>query len=247
MAVTPKPSATIVLARDSDHGPEVLLVRRRAGDAFGKAYTFPGGVLDDDESAARDFCTGANDDTANTMFGIDEGGLDYFSAVVRELFEETGVLLTGGEVSEDSEAARQALCDGNLTWPDFLGRNSLTIECDQMHYIAHWITPTVLPKRWSTRFFLARMPDEQKVTPDGREVTDYCWLTPAAAATAARDGSRKLPFPTQRTVESLADVSSVDELLNWARQRQDQGIPAILPEVIGEGGKRRILMPDLGE
>ena len=33
--VEPLPSSTVVVVRDSDRGPEMLLVRRRAGDAFG--------------------------------------------------------------------------------------------------------------------------------------------------------------------------------------------------------------------
>ena len=97
MSVTPKPSSTVVLIRDSDNGPEILFVRRRAGDAFGEAYTFPGGVLDDNEADAEQFCTGIDSAEANAVLGTESGGLDYFSAVVRELYEETGLLLCTAE------------------------------------------------------------------------------------------------------------------------------------------------------
>ena len=41
------------MARDSDAGLEVLLVKRRAGYAFGNAYAFPGGVIDPDVEVPR--------------------------------------------------------------------------------------------------------------------------------------------------------------------------------------------------
>jgi 8-oxo-dGTP pyrophosphatase MutT (NUDIX family) len=231
MSVTPKPSATIVLARDADRGPELLFVRRRAGDAFGETYTFPGGVLDVDEFKAREFCIGVTDGDASSMFGIDSGGLDYFSAVVRELFEETGILLTNGELGENRDEARAGLYAGRLGWREFLRRNQLTIACDQMHYFAHWITPTLLPKRWTTRFFLARMPAGQTAVPDGSEITDARWMTASEALDSARERTRRLPYPTRKTVASFGNPETVDDLLNWARLRQVDGVPAIQPEM----------------
>ncbi|SVC65599.1 uncharacterized protein METZ01_LOCUS318453, partial [marine metagenome] len=86
------PSATIVVARKGELMPEVLLVRRRSGDAFGNSYAFPGGVIDHDESNAHAVCDGLSADEANTILEA-ANGLDYYSAAVRELFEETGILL----------------------------------------------------------------------------------------------------------------------------------------------------------
>ena len=96
----PRPSSTVVVFRDSDRGPELLLVKRRSGDAFGDAYTFPGGVLDDDEYLARELCSGLDAEETNSLLGLKEGGLDYFNAAVRELFEETGVLLAQGDLEQ---------------------------------------------------------------------------------------------------------------------------------------------------
>lgn len=245
MTVTPKPSATIVLARDSDQGPEILLVKRRAGDAFGDSYTFPGGVLDDDESTARHFCTGLSPDEADTVLGTDSGGLDYYSAVVRELYEETGVLL-GAETSIDA-SFRGQLHDGTLQWADLLQQHDLSVPCDALHYFTHWITPSALPKRWTTRFFLAAMPEGQEVQPDGSEITDYCWATAADALASAASGDRKIPYPTRKTIEAFIGMRSVAALIEWARQRQAEGIPAIQPEIRADDGKRRIFMPEVGE
>src|SRR5918912_496662 len=47
MTAEPSPSATVVVLRDSERGPEVLLVRRheRSGD-FAGASVFPGGLVE---------------------------------------------------------------------------------------------------------------------------------------------------------------------------------------------------------
>ncbi len=52
------PSATVVLLREADGLPELLMVKRRAGDAFGDSYAFPGGVVDHDESDAHGLIDG---------------------------------------------------------------------------------------------------------------------------------------------------------------------------------------------
>src|SRR3954471_3354822 len=40
------PAATVVLARDTRHGPEVLMLRRNSQIAFGGMWVFPGGRVD---------------------------------------------------------------------------------------------------------------------------------------------------------------------------------------------------------
>ncbi|MFB3076478.1 MAG: hypothetical protein ACE1Y4_00585, partial [Lysobacterales bacterium] len=46
-------SSTVILVRDSDDGPEVLMVQRHERTAFGGAYAFPGGVLSAVDCPAR--------------------------------------------------------------------------------------------------------------------------------------------------------------------------------------------------
>ena len=241
----PLPSSTVVLVRDSDRGPEMLLVRRRAGDAFGESYTFPGGVLDDDEHEARDRCTGLSGDAADALLGVESGALDFYSAVVRELFEETGILLgASGPVGQD---LRDRLHSGEISWCRLLRQLDHSVPCDRLEYFAHWITPSALPKRWSTRFFLAAMPDGQAVRPDGNEITDHCWATATEAIDSASAGGRKIPFPTRRTIEDLAGKDSVAALMRWAARRQVAGIPAIQPEIRTDDGKKRIFMPEMDD
>ena len=175
------------MLRDSNRGPEILMVKRRAGDAFGERYTFPGGVVDADESRAHPFCSGISSDEANATLKVSEGGLDFYSAAVRELFEETGVLLARNhlgkwpEIDRQMQAQRDEINSGHLAWSDFLERHELCIPCDALHYFSFLTTPLVMPKRWAVRFFLAETPPGHNAVHDGNELTDSRWLTAAEA------------------------------------------------------------------
>jgi len=243
------PSATIVLLRDGPGGPEMLLVRRRAGDAFGDSYAFPGGVVDADESAAREFCGGLTTAEANAALQVPVNGLDYYSSAIRELFEETGVLLARAASGEWAGAnpafreLRKQVDEGVLAWAEFLRKHDLVMACDALHYFAHWETPLRAPKRWSARFFVAEMPAGQDAHHDSHELTDSRWLSAADALSTARDGEIKLPFPTARNLEILSKFSSVNELIRWASRRPRYGVDKIRPVLVKLDGKTKFVIP----
>ena len=249
-SVLAKPSATIVVLRERSSGPELLLVRRRAGDAFGDSYAFPGGVVDDDESASHAYIQGKTPEDANAVLRVTQNGLDYYSAAIRELFEETGVLLARDSAGDwicdrpELDVLRKKVDQGILPWSDFLGEQGLRMASDALYYFAHWETPIDLPKRWSTRFFLAELPTGQDATHDGSETTDSRWITATEALRLGREGDMKLPTPTVSTLESLSGFESVIEMLDWAKERMTQGIEKILPERVRLNGKSKYVIPD---
>ena len=237
-----RPSSTVVLARAATGAPELLLMQRHERSAFGGAHAFPGGVLEPADSRVYDQCAGVTAAEADTLLDI-EGGLAYFSAAVRELFEESGVLLASvGRRSVDLDAARDALNDGSLDWQAFVSDNALRLHCDALHYFSFWITPEALPRRFSTRFFLAAMPDDQAAAHCGGELTDSCWMSAEDALAANRDGSISLHFPTIRTLEALARHRSLDDLLTWAAACGRAGVPCIFPEIDKRGGEARVIV-----
>lgn len=220
------------------------MVRRHEKSSFGAAHAFPGGVVDKEDKAVHDYCTGITARTADANLGVREVGLDYYSAAIRELFEESGVLLADtGAVAEDLEAARDALNDGSDNWEDFVKRNRLALHCERLHYISHWITPTPLRKRYSTRFFLAVMPDDQVARHCGGELTESCWSTASDALAAGRAGDIRLHFPTIKTLESVARHKTFDELVDWASSCVEWGVTSILAKIIERDGREEIVLP----
>ena len=239
------PSATVVMLREGDGVPELLMVKRRAGDAFGDSYAFPGGVVDHDESDAHGRIDGPTADDANSVLDVSADGLDYYSAAIRELFEETGILLARTDdgkwatVTPELQEFRVEVDKGRLRWSEFLETQKLRLACDRLHYFAYWQTPLDQHKRWSTRFFLARTPAGQDATHDGSEVTDIRWLTARQALDGARDRSMKLPLPTIRNLRNMLHCRSVEEMIAWAETNQREGIIKLRPIFLEVNGKSR--------
>ena len=212
------------------------MVKRHERSSFGSAYAFPGGVLEPSDCAVHAHCSGMSDSAADRQLGVD-GGLDYFSAAVRELFEESGVLLGSTRLSQHQlDAARIALNDHSLDWGRFVADNDINMPCDALHYFSFWITPEGLPKRYSTRFFLTELPAGQTATHCGGELTDSCWMTASAVLEARRTGAMRVHYPTRKTLERVAQFRSTAELLDWARCCAEKGVicdqPAFAPELL---------------
>lgn len=225
-----RPSATVVLVRQGVSAPEVFMVRRHAETAFGGAYVFPGGVIDAADAEVHACCGALTDDIASSRLDVKSGGLDAFSAAIRELFEESGVLLADLPGNDpDLTSARASLNDGSLGWSDFLQRNAVTLQAEALHYIAHWITPTARSKRFSTRFFLAELPSDQIAEHCGVELTDSTWSTASDMLAAVREGLLEMPFPTVTTLENIERFETVDVLIDWARSAVGRGIKTTRP------------------
>lgn len=243
-----RPSSTVILTRDGEKAPEICLVRRHEQATFGGAYVFPGGIVDEADHLIDRRFVDIDPDDADRILDVEGDGLGYYVAAVRELFEESGVLMAN-EVScgDELDAARRALNGGTLQWNQFVADKQLQLACSTLRYFSHWITPDVIPKRFSTRFFLARMPDEQHACHDDGEVTDTIWTTPDRALESARDGRLKLHFPTIKTIENLARFPTVDDLEDWASRCEKSGVVAIHPVMPGGDPKAHPKIRDVGQ
>jgi 8-oxo-dGTP pyrophosphatase MutT (NUDIX family) len=236
-----------VLVRESGDNPELLLMRRHQRSAFGGAHAFPGGVLEDADSLVADQCAGITPDDADAMLGVDHG-LAYFSAAIRELFEESGVLLaTIGRRGVNLNAARDGLNDGTLDWRSFVADNDVRLHCDTLQYFSFWITPEALPRRFSTRFFLAAMPEDQDAGHCGGELAERRRCTRRASrrrdiAALSDDqdtrGARRAPHARRAPGVGRGP----DELLEWAAARAREGVPCIFPEIEKRRGEARVIV-----
>jgi len=206
------------------------MVQRHASSSFGKAYAFPGGVLDEADSKVEEFCSGLDTAEAKRRLDVTTGGLDFYVAAVRELFEETGVLLaTSDNSTEALGTLRERLNKNLISWTEFVRETGTLMLCNELHYFSHWITPDHLPKRYTTRFFVAEWPAGQVAQHDEHELTNSAWISAADALQAGKDGSMTLHYPTRKTLESLAGHQSLGELVSWARACEVEGVEVIRP------------------
>ncbi len=181
---------------------------------------------------------------ANSRLGVEDDGLQYYSSAIRELFEESGVLLADlSMVDEDLKAVRDALNDGSLNWAEWVTEGQLPLYCGQLHYFSHWVTPETQAKRYSTRFFLAELPDGQIAKHCGGELTESRWATANDMLAAGRRGDLKLHYPTIKTLESIARHKTMENLVDWARSSFEWGITSMVPAVISRNGQQEIVLP----
>jgi 8-oxo-dGTP pyrophosphatase MutT (NUDIX family) len=260
--VTIRPAATVMLVRDAPepdadgHRLEVLMVRRNLNSDFvGGAYVFPGGSVDpaDGGAEAEAACVGRRDGEASALLGVASGGLAYWVAVLRETFEEAGLLLAqrpggppllAGDPAEEARfvAARAAVNAGTLRFLDLCRDERLRLLVGDVHYFAHWITPRGAPRRFDTRFFVAAAPTGQIAAHDAGETIDEIWITPHDALAAHRSGTIEIIFPTIRNLQAIGRFASSGELLA-AASAASSSVPTIEPRVVADGNGVRIVLP----
>lgn len=247
-AVAARPAATLVVVRDGARGIETLLLRRaERGDQNSGAWVFPGGLVDAADHAAHRHCIGSDDAAMSARLGLSAGGIDYGIAAVRECFEESGLLFAvdvHGAAPDTAAGAlaawRPRLQRGERGLQHLCDETGLRIDAGALVYLSHWLTPLGRPKRFDTRFFIARAPDRQTVSADGAEVTEHRWVGSAEAL--APDAGFKLMTPTQKTLELIGSHADVAALLAWATSPRN--VPLVMPRIgHGRDGVRPV-MPD---
>jgi glyoxylase-like metal-dependent hydrolase (beta-lactamase superfamily II)/8-oxo-dGTP pyrophosphatase MutT (NUDIX family) len=227
--VLARPAATVLLLRDTAAGPEVLLLRRaQAAALFGGAYVFPGGALDAEDAGSASLArvTGLTDAAASARLGIAAGGLAHWMAAARECFEEAGILIaqdSRGAPPGDARLAaiglqRDAINQG-ASFAALLAAHELFVPGDAIVYLDHWITPPVRPRRYDTRFFIARAPHGQEGSHDNAETTHSVWLPPREALRQADRKEIEMAFATRAIVADLLPFATVDEALAAARAK----------------------------
>lgn len=237
-------AATVLALRDTDDGPEVFMVRRDSRMGFlGGAHVFPGGALD-----ARD----SDRATLESVLGFDAVGdlgrihsnpdlaRGLLIAAVRELFEESGILLardeSGAWVDLDQEdprcerlkAGREELSRHGGDFAALLAADRLRVDVSGLRLFAHWVTPEREKKRFDTRFFLARAPERQSARHCDIESSAGEWITPREAMARYRGREIELVPPTIASLERLADFAGVDAAL---AAFDGADIPCIFPKI----------------
>ncbi len=139
-------AATILLVRTHADGPQVLMGQRGAKAAFmPDKFVFPGGAVDPDDALVP---LGAELSPLCTA-RLETGGAlrapTLAAAAIRELWEETGLML-----------GRPGIWPGTppADWAQFAARGMLP-AADALTYMFRAITPPGRPRRFDARFFMA--------------------------------------------------------------------------------------------
>ena len=245
----PRPSAAVVLWRRGAGGAlEVFWVQRAETLAFmGGWHAFVGGALAREDAGLE---------VAGTARGLDPGtaasapeslldGLPelppdlvpgLLAGALRELFEETGVLLARelpleAAVPAGLAAARRRLVAGEAGMAEVLAELGATLDASRLVYAGRWLTPPFGPLRFDNRFFLAEWPYGAAVQPEVEEgeLAAGEWIEPAAALGRWRRGEVIAAPPVLHLLRVLAEDGP------------ERGLPRLLdPREANLGPCRRI-------
>ncbi len=242
----PRSAAGVILARDTAQGPQVLLVRRRSDVGFAAgAYVFPGGTLDEEDSDPAWAQLLVPPSRQSLAGAADEDGphpLTFVVAALREMFEETGVLLVAGtEPDRDALAAwRDDLVASRRRFLDIVADAQLKLAADRLLLCARWITPEAFARRYDARFFLAQAPGGADVTAERGELVEHLWIAPSEALRRYFDYRFRLLFPTAKTLGWLERGDRVEE---WRRRFLSSEIEPICPRVRRFDDELKLVMP----
>ena len=151
----PRPSSSVLLI--SPNNQVLLLQRVKQSSSFPSAHVFPGGNV----SESHDGRVPPSD-----SFERHVDSEVYRMAAIRECFEESGILLAKNngfgrliEVPESERAeGRKAIHSNQIAFPKWLAQKGGRADTDGLIPFTRWVTPTNVPKRFTTQMYLYFLP-----------------------------------------------------------------------------------------
>ena len=241
-------AATVMLLRDASAGLEIFLIKRHGlSDVLGGAYVFPGGKVDGadaelDVDLHLDQAPPALHGTLNEPEIDIPTACGLYVAAIREAFEESGILFAHGATQAQATRAT-ALAREGYAFDEVLAQMQLRLQTLSLAPWSRWITPrvpSVMNKRFDTRFFVAACPANQLASHDNHEATESLWISPRAALEQYQSGQLELAPPQIMSLAHLSRFEGVNAVMTEARSR----LPAVInPEPFDEDGSRVICYP----
>lgn len=159
------------------------MVERPARGVFGGIWAFPGGAVEEDDDSFERY-----------------GFVDAWrAAALRETAEEVGIFLT------EPPSARPVPDVGADVF-GALSRAGARFDPGRLRYVASWITPTEVPRRFDARFYVASVDAEVEGSLHTQELVDMEWVGPTEILRRVEDDEWAMIFPTVWLVELLAET-----------------------------------------
>jgi 8-oxo-dGTP pyrophosphatase MutT (NUDIX family) len=225
--VEPKLAASVVLVRPGAAEPvEAYMIRRHQRMRFlGGYYAFPGGKVDAADGAPETLarCRGLAPETAERWLPTRDGvpALAFWVTAVRELFEETGLLMacdagdapidpTAPRVAEDVARCLKALQANENELTPLLAEAGWFYHLAPLRYLSHFITPPSSPIRFSARFFLAPLPPGQEPRLFLEETSEGFWIGAREGYRRYRAGEMAMAEPAEYALGYLAQFDDCE-------------------------------------
>lgn len=197
----PKDAASIVLMRNT-RDPHLYWVKRADTLAFMAGVTaFPGGQRD------------TADGEIPVLNAESPESAQMITCAIREMFEETGVLIALGieHISKEQLASlRQDLLKGSRSFKSILMTTGASLDANLLTPAGRWVTPPFAPRRFDTWFFLGWLPKNQEPEIIIGELVKGGWIAPQQALNSWQKGEVLLAPPTLHIIRTLTEGLSID-------------------------------------
>ena len=151
----PRPSSSVLVI--SPNNQILLLQRVKQSSSFPSAHVFPGGNVAERHDGRV---------PPPESFDRHVDSEVYRMCAIRECFEESGILLARNngfgrliEVPEaEREEGRKAIHSNESLFPEWLSKKGGRADIDGLIPFTRWVTPTNVPKRFTTQMYLYFLP-----------------------------------------------------------------------------------------
>lgn len=231
MPIKPKLAATVILLRkklpdltDDSCEFEVFMGKRHMNNKFlGGHHVFPGGSIEDQDinKESRERIFGLDKNFANSLKEIYKDPSIFWVIAIRELFEETGILLAAKEtgdlilINEENKKKfkryQELLQKDQETMTNILIKENLYYDATKVKYFGRLVTPAMSPIRFDTQFFLCEIPQKQNINLFSDELTEGLWGSPKKILDLYKKNQIKIIFPQYSTLRRLKKFKTIQE------------------------------------
>ncbi|MFW9943065.1 MAG: hypothetical protein ACFFFT_18655, partial [Candidatus Thorarchaeota archaeon] len=209
---------------DDDCEFEVFMVKRHDNARFMRGHhVFPGGGIEAQDTTleSRARLIGPEKEILNTVKEVCDEPSALWIIAIRELFEETGILIAtrdkqhlielNGESSMKFRNYQGDLQNDRATMTTILTKEGLYYASNHLKYFGRLITPKISPIRFDTQFFLCKFPQNQSINLFGEELTEGLWGSPREFLRLFRKKKIKIIFPQYSTLKRLKKFKTIQE------------------------------------
>jgi 8-oxo-dGTP pyrophosphatase MutT (NUDIX family) len=161
----------------------MLMVERPVKAAFGGLWAFPGGAVEPIDASAE-------------RFGFAD---PWRAAALRETAEEVDIFLTDPPSASPGPASHDVF--------GALERVSARFDPTRLRYVASWITPEQVARRYDARFYTAEVSGDVEGRLHTDELVALAWVAPAEALRLAEAREWHMALPTRWLIEQLAGAA----------------------------------------
>ncbi len=227
----PRFSTTVILVRPRGKSTtfELLLVKRvRTLRVLPGFMVFPGGVIEDGDLFASQVWLHQKPgihvnnkplrDSVPFEFELESANVlgqhvsrtelywSLFATGVRELHEETGILMFA-DLADDNGQMRKA--NATELWRQTVGSTS---SLPVARYFGRRVTPPEVKYRFDAHYFVCLAPDRLQIQLNAQEIESAQWVTPHEILKQYESGAFLMAPPTVDAVLTLANHATIDEL-----------------------------------